>query len=55
MGFGVLAKGRPDPKVLKSAIRVIFSHLKKAESFFYRQYLNKRSDITERQNVQPAF
>ncbi len=29
MGFGVLAKGRPDPKVLKSAIRVIFSHLKK--------------------------
>ena len=29
MGFGVLVKGRPDPKVLKSAIRVIFSHLKK--------------------------
>ncbi len=28
MGFSVLAKGRPDPKVLKSAIRVIFSHLK---------------------------
>jgi len=30
MGFSVLAKGRPDPKVLKSAIRVIFSHLKKS-------------------------
>ena len=29
MGFGVLAKGRPDPKVLRSTIRVIFSHLKK--------------------------